>query len=74
MKKMDLNDKSYLEHMIPHHQVAVDMCKRLLLHTTSTHMMALCYDIVYGQQSEILQMNQLNDNMEDWKYNTNFLD
>ena len=74
MEHMDLTDKSYLDHMVPHHQVAVDMCKRLLLHTKSTHMMALCYDIIYGQQAEILQMNQLKDNMAEWKYNTNFLD
>ena len=74
MEHMDLTDKSYLDHMVPHHQVAVDMCKRLLLHTSSTHMMALCYDLIYGQQAEILQMNQLKDNIEDWKYNTNFLD
>ena len=33
MKHMEINDKSYLEHMIPHHQVAIDMCNRLLIHT-----------------------------------------
>ena len=33
MKGMVITDKSYLEHMIPHHQVAVDMSRRLLLHT-----------------------------------------
>ena len=27
MKHMKVNDRSYLEHMIPHHQVAVDMSK-----------------------------------------------
>ena len=33
MKNMKLDDKMYIEHMIPHHQVAVDMSKRLLLYT-----------------------------------------
>ena len=36
MKHMKVNDRSYLEHMIPHHQVAVDMSKRLLLHTKNS--------------------------------------
>ena len=30
---MKLDDKMYLEHMIPHHQVAVDMSKKLLKNT-----------------------------------------
>jgi uncharacterized protein (DUF305 family) len=30
MEHMQINDTSYLEHMIPHHQVAIDMSKRLL--------------------------------------------
>ena len=38
MEHMEINDKSYLEHMIPHHQVAVDMSKRLLLHTNNTYL------------------------------------
>ena len=27
MEHMEITDKSYLDHMIPHHQVAVDMTK-----------------------------------------------
>ena len=38
---MEINDKSYLEHMIPHHQVAVDMSKRLLLHTNHSYLMVI---------------------------------
>ena len=70
MEHMDVTDKTYLEHMIPHHQVAVDMCHRLLLHTQNTHMMALCYDIIREQQNEILQMNQMLQSWNTWQYNS----
>ena len=70
MEHMDVTDKTYLEHMIPHHQVAVDMCHRLLLHTQSTHMMALCYDIIREQQNEILQMNQMLQSWNTWQYDS----
>ena len=61
MEHMEITDKTYLQHMIPHHQVAIDMCYRLLLHTSNTHMISLCYDIIREQQYEILQMNQMLD-------------
>ena len=69
MKHMKHSDKSFLEHMIPHHQVAVVMSERLLKHTNNTHMIRLCYDIITAQRGEILQMNYLldylkNNNME----------
>jgi len=70
MEHMDVTDKTYLEHMIPHHQVAIDMCHRLLLHTQNTHMMALCYDIIREQQNEILQMNQMLKSWNTWQYNS----
>jgi len=70
MEHMDVTDKTYLEHMIPHHQVAIDMCHRLLLHTQNTHMMALCYDIIREQQNEILQMNQMLQSWNTWQYNS----
>jgi uncharacterized protein (DUF305 family) len=70
MEHMDVTDKTYLEHMIPHHQVAIDMCHRLLLHTQNTHMMALCYEIIREQQNEILQMNQMLKSWNTWQYNS----
>ena len=73
MEHMSINDKSYLEHMIPHHQVAVDMCHRLLLHTKSSHMMALCYDIIREQQNEILQMNQMLQNWDTWQQHSDLI-
>ena len=73
MADMSINDRSYLEHMIPHHQVAVDMCHRLLLHTKNSHMMALCYDIIREQQNEILQMNQMLQNWNTWQQHSDLI-
>jgi len=61
MKHMKHTDKSFLEHMIPHHQVAIVMSERLLKHTNNTHMIRLCYEIITAQRGEILQMNYILD-------------
>lgn len=59
MKHMKINDKSYLEHMIPHHQVAIDMSKRLLLHTNHSYLLYFCRKLILDQQAEIYLMNHL---------------
>ena len=59
MKHMEINDKSYLEHMIPHHQVAINMSKRLLLHTNNTYLIDFCRKLIYDQEGEIFYMNNL---------------
>jgi uncharacterized protein (DUF305 family) len=56
---MKLNDKTYLEHMIPHHQVAVDMSKVLLKNTNNDLMIYLAYRIIRSQQAEIAILNDL---------------
>jgi len=61
MNHMKHTDKSFLEHMIPHHQVAIVMSERLLKHTNNTHMIRLCYEIITAQRGEILEMNYLLD-------------
>jgi len=73
MEHMKQSDKSYLQHMIPHHQVAIDMCNRLLKHTKNDFLRALCYDIIREQEFEILKMNELLDNYEVWQYNSNLI-
>ena len=65
MEHMEITDKSYLEHMIPHHQVAIDMSKRLLLHTNHSYLMDFCSKLIIDQQGEIFLMNNLLEN----KYN-----
>ena len=59
MEHMKITDKNYLEHMIPHHQVAVDMSKRLLLHTNNTYLMEFCINLIIEQQGEIFLMNNI---------------
>ena len=71
MEHMNINDKSYLDHMIPHHQVALDMSYRLLEHTNNTHMIRICYEIIVAQRAEILKMNYILDYMK--KNNLEFL-
>ena len=63
MHHMKINIKSYLKHMIPHHQVAIDMSKRLLMHTKNQYLIDFCKKLIYDQQYEIKLMNDLlNDN------------
>ena len=73
MEHMETTDKSYLEHMIPHHQVAIDMSYRLLKHTKNDFMKGLCYDIIREQQYEILKMNEMLKNFKSWQYSSNLI-
>ena len=59
MIDMELTEKSYLEHMVPHHQVAIDMSKRLLLHTNNSYLLDFCRKLIIDQQGEIFYMNNL---------------
>ena len=73
MSHMPVTDISFLEHMIPHHQVAVDMSQRLLLHSKNSYTRQLCFDIITEQEAEILLMNQMLEYTEKWKYNSNLV-
>ena len=68
-----LDEKMYLEHMIPHHQVAVDMSKTLLKHTNSDFMISFAYRIIRSQQSEINHMTQLLQNLKGWSWNSDLI-
>ena len=59
IKHMELNDKTYLEHMIPHHQVAVDMSKVLIKNTKNDFMIYFAYRIIRSQQGEIILLTDL---------------
>ena len=67
MEGMEITDKSYLEHMIPHHQVAIDMSKRLLLHTNNNYLIDFCRKLIIDQQGEIYYMNNLLNNTYNYK-------
>ena len=56
---MDMTMESYLSHMIPHHQVAIDMSKRLLLHTNNSYLIDFCRNLIIVQEGEIFYMNSL---------------
>ena len=62
MMHMEISDNAYLEHMIPHHQVAVDMSKRLLLHTNHSYLIDFCRKLILDQQYEIYYMNNILNN------------
>lgn len=59
MQHQTITIQSYLKHMIPHHQVAVDMSKRLLLHTNHSYLMDFCRKLIIDQQYEIATMKDL---------------
>lgn len=67
MNDMELTDESYLKHMIPHHQVAIDMSKRLLLHTNNSYLLYFCRKLIIDQQGEIYTMNNLLKNPYNFK-------
>ena len=76
MSHMKLDEIAYIEHMIPHHQVAVDMSKVLLKNTKNDFMIYLAYRIIRNQQHEILMLNDLLDNLKNknkYKFESNLL-
>ena len=54
-----MTDESYIKHMIPHHQVAVDMSKRILKTSTNDFIIYLAYRIIRAQQTEISELYNL---------------
>ena len=62
-----LSDTEFLEHMIPHHQVAVDMSERLLMYTNNSYLMDFCRKLIIDQQGEIYLMNNMLMNKYNYK-------
>lgn len=56
---LNISDDAYIAHMIPHHQVAIDMSKRLLKTTQNDYMIDLAYNIIRNQQTEIARLSAL---------------
>ena len=73
MSHMKLDEVMYLKHMIPHHQVAVDMSKTLLKNTNNDFMIYLAYRIIRSQQNEINYMNQLLQNLQGWSWKSSLI-
>jgi len=55
----DMTDEKYIQHMIPHHQIAVDMSKKILKTTTNDFIIYLAYRIIRSQQLEIYELNNI---------------
>ena len=60
-----LTDKEYLLHMIPHHQVAIDMSDMLIPNTKNPQMLHLCRDIIRKQGYEIWEMEMFKQKIND---------
>ena len=58
-KLHSMTDAMYIEHMIPHHQVAVDMSKKILQTTNNDFIIDLAYKIIHNQQLEITKLYYL---------------
>lgn len=57
--KQIMTDSMYIHHMIPHHQVAVDMSKKILQTTNDDLIIDLAYSIIRNQQLEITKLYYL---------------
>ena len=55
----NMTDAMYIQHMIPHHQVAVDMSKQILKTTNNDFIIELAYKIIHNQQLEITNLYYL---------------
>ncbi len=54
-----ITDKEFLIHMIPHHQVAIDMSKEVLKYTADPSIIYLARNIIFSQSDEILFMENV---------------
>ena len=54
-----MTDAMYIQHMIPHHIVAVDMSKKILKTTHNDFIIYLAYRIIRSQQLEITHLYHL---------------
>lgn len=61
-----VTDDSYIDHMIPHHQVAIDMSKTLLKYTNDSTISAFAYRIIRSQQHEIYLLNELKESYRNY--------
>lgn len=55
----NMTDAMYIQHMIPHHQVAVDMSKKILKTTNNDFIIDLAHKIIRSQQLEISKLYYL---------------
>lgn len=56
-----IDDKQYLNGMIPHHSMAITMSKWIINRTKDPRIKQLATDIIISQQNEINEMNSILD-------------
>lgn len=54
-----ITDDQFLEHMIPHHQMAIDMAQQVSRYSNNPAILSLARDIIWSQQNEIWVMKAL---------------
>lgn len=54
-----LSDRAYLESMIPHHQVAINVSKKIMRHTVDPNILYFARHFAYTYENEILLMEGL---------------
>jgi uncharacterized protein (DUF305 family) len=59
LKTADPFDKAFIDMMVPHHQGAIRMARKLLAATKDAELTKLGQDIIAAQSAEIEQMNKL---------------
>ncbi|HVF48372.1 MAG TPA: DUF305 domain-containing protein [Pyrinomonadaceae bacterium] len=64
-KKGDEYDKMFIQHMIEHHQAAVDMSRHSAANAKHDEIKRLSSEIIAAQEKEIAQMKQW---QKDWGY------
>jgi len=54
-----VSDDEFLEHMIPHHQMAIDMAQQVSKYSKNPAILAMAREIIWTQQNEIWVMKAL---------------
>ena len=68
-----ITDEQFMINMIAHHQMAVNMCKSMLDHTSNNIIIDLCYDIIKEETKEISQMQHTMCSKTVFKYDSSLL-
>jgi uncharacterized protein (DUF305 family) len=68
-----MNDTEFMNLMIPHHQIAVNMCKTILEITPNFSIVTLCYDIIKEEEKQISMMQAVLKSKTLFKYDSDLL-
>ena len=63
-----LSDSEYLRHMIPHHQVAIDMSEMLLPISKNPDVLHLCRNIIRNQRFTMNDIGKIKRRVEQLEY------